>query len=312
MRIVTMGLAACTLWACTGDASHDPAQTAAPQALVEDADCGKTLVLDGEPELAFPGVLTTAYAEVKLAVSPDGQRMLWGASDLPGSIGGDDIWEVVRQGDGWSPPHPVSFDTPQDEFDPSFAPDGSGLYFFSSRPGGFGGDDIYFVPLHRGVYGQPVNLGAGINSAGDEWGPVVSPDGQRLVFASDGRGGKGEHDLFMAERVHGSWAPAENLGDDINSELEDFDATFLDDGRTLVFASERRGDGSVDLYVSVPVHGHYPMPTWLGSDLNSSDFANFATSINLREPGVLYFNSRRPPDLTGGSHVYRVRYHFAG
>ena len=64
----------------------------------------------------------------------------------PGA-GGWDIYESQRSGDGWSAPRAVSFDSSANDFDPSFAPDGSGVYFFSNRDGGFGKDDIYFAPF---------------------------------------------------------------------------------------------------------------------------------------------------------------------
>ncbi|WP_394834543.1 hypothetical protein LVJ94_49420 [Pendulispora rubella] len=272
--------------------------------------CGgepRRVVLDGEPELAFPNVVTTEHSEVKLTFSPDGQRMLWGSTDRTGGPGAWDIWEIVRTQGEWSPPHPVSFDTPQNDFDPSFAPDGSGVYFFSNRPGGIGGDDVYFVPFREGAYGEALNLGPNVNSTGDEWGPVLSPDGERLVFASDGRGGKGKHDLFVS--VRGS--VAENLGPALNSELDDFDAAFLHDGRTLVFASERRAAGQVDLHVSSPVRGRYPEPTWLGNTVNSTEAWDFGAAVNPHEPGVLYFNSNRPPHVLGRGDIYRIKYRLA-
>ena len=49
-----------------------------------------------------------------------------------------------------------------------------------------------------GTFGTPESLGAGVNSAGDEWAPTPSRDGKRLLFASNGLGGRGRHDLFVA------------------------------------------------------------------------------------------------------------------
>src|SRR5262245_50574770 len=98
-------------------------------------------------ELIAPGVASSEFSEVRLAVSPDGNTMLWGSTNRPGGPGGWDIW-VSRQGTaGWSKPQSVSFNSVSNDFDPAFSPDGRYVYFFSNRPGGAGGDDLYRVPV---------------------------------------------------------------------------------------------------------------------------------------------------------------------
>src|SRR5690349_198475 len=77
----------------------------------------------GTPELAFPGVVATNHDEVKLTLSPDGTRLLWGTIDWEGGAGKWDIWESTLHEGQWSKPTPVSFNSPEKDFDPSFAPD---------------------------------------------------------------------------------------------------------------------------------------------------------------------------------------------
>ncbi|HTE56772.1 MAG TPA: hypothetical protein VK698_38225 [Kofleriaceae bacterium] len=254
------------------------------------------LVVLSDPE----AVLATDLSEVKVTFSPDGKRMLWGSINRTGGAGKWDIWEATSTGKGWSAPRAVSFNSPANDFDPSFAPDGSGIYFFSSRPGGLGGDDIYFVPAAKGGYGTPRNLGPQVNSKGDEWGPTVSSDGKRLLFASDGRGGSGKHDLFIAARDGAGWGKAANVGPVVGSAVDDFDAAFLDDGRSIAFASERRGADTANLYVSVWKGGAYQAPVWLGAKVNRAGAWNFGAAVRTGERGVLYFN------ISGD--VYRIRY----
>jgi len=263
----------------------------------------------GEAELWLPDLVSTATTEVRVTFSPNGERMLWGAIGRAGGPGGWEIFESVRTATGWSMPHPMSFDSPGNDFDPSFAPDGSGVYFFSNRPGGFGGDDLYFAPFdaQHGSYGEPRNLGAEVNSAGDEWAPVVSPDGGKLLFATDGRGGKGKHDLFIARRVGGVWQHATNL-EAVNSADEDFDATFLRDGQSLVFAS---GDlnGAVDLYFVPARAGRYGARQRLPEAVNSKepDAGTLGPSIAMSDPAHLYFTSHRAVSR-GRADIYRIAY----
>lgn len=60
------------------------------------------------------------------------------------------------------------------------------LLFSSDRPGGSGALDLY-VSFRRpdGEWAEPVNLGAGINTAANERFPRLSPDGKYLFFTSN-------------------------------------------------------------------------------------------------------------------------------
>lgn len=263
----------------------------------------------GAPELAFPNLVTTDKTEVKLTVSPDGKRMLWGTIGWQPGIEDWNIFESVRENGKWGKPQAVSFNSNANDFDPFFAPDGRGVYFFSNRAGGFGGDDIYFAPFDKktGNYGTPENLGATVNSQGDEWGAITSRDGQTLLYCTDGRGGAGKHDLFTAQKTAKGWREAVNLGK-LNSALDDFDPVFLDDGKTIVFASERAGADNVDLYITYLVKGVYTEPENLGPTVNASENWVFGASSNTREKGVLYFNSRIAGQNLGGTDIYRIKY----
>ena len=279
-------------------------------ALCAGEPAGPHLTLDGKAELFRPGLVSTARTEIRIAFSPDGNRMLWGAIGVTGGPGGWEIMESVRTPAGWSEPRPAAFDTAANEFDPSFAPDGAGVYFFSNRPGGLGGDDIYFVPLDpaTGRYGEARNLGPAVNTAGDEWAPVVSPDGGRLLFSSGGRGGRGRQDLFTAARgPDGAWQTAVPLST-VNSPAEDFDATFLHDGQSIVFS---RGDleGRVALHWAAWLGDHWGEPAPLGEEVNppGPDIFVNGPSVSATEPDWLYFSAHREGGA-GRMDIYRIRY----
>lgn len=208
------------------------------------------LSADAPDTVLLPGVVSTGAAEVRLAISPDGRRMLWGSIGRDADKDQQDIWERHRQGHGWSAPARVAFDTVAAEFDPAFSPDGRRVYFHSDRPGGFGGADIYVADLDRatGQFGTPRNLGPSINSKGEEWAPTPTAKGT-LIFSSDGWGGFGKHDLFEA-RLDARTDPPKNLGPTINGPQEDFDAALS--GESLAFSSGSMDDDAVPvrLYTS--------------------------------------------------------------
>jgi Tol biopolymer transport system component len=69
------------------------------------------------------------------------------------------------------------------EGDACVAPDGRFMVFYSGRAGGFGAVDLYVCfPDGKGEWTTPVNLGADFNTADDEYGPWLSPDGKYLFF----------------------------------------------------------------------------------------------------------------------------------
>ena len=73
---------------------------------------------------------------------------LYFVSDMPGTLGGKDIWRTRKEGDGWSVPQNLgpSINTAGDEMFPYFAPDGT-FYFSSDGHEGFGGLDIFTAKL---------------------------------------------------------------------------------------------------------------------------------------------------------------------
>ncbi len=80
--------------------------------------------------------------------------------------------------------------------------DGDRLVFTSNRPGGYGGFDLYYSLWDGKQWGQPVNFGPTINSANDEYRPILTRipqqfSNQLMIFSSDRPGGKGGFDLYM-------------------------------------------------------------------------------------------------------------------
>ncbi|MGE5349889.1 MAG: hypothetical protein ACM3NP_11535 [Actinomycetota bacterium] len=78
---------------------------------------------------------------------------------------------------------------------------GKYLVFASEMPGGHGGFDLWYSVFRDGKWGSPVNLGPEINSAANEYRPVLGTDlrfeNNFLMFSSDRSGGRGGYDLYL-------------------------------------------------------------------------------------------------------------------
>ena len=105
---------------------------------------------------------------------------------------------------------------------PVCTPDGKYLYFASDRPGGTGGFDIWYAPLHEdGSVGEPENAGRTINTERDEQAPFYHPNSKTLVFSTNGRPGMGGFDLFSAQGNTITWSTPVNMGYPVNSSRDD-------------------------------------------------------------------------------------------
>ncbi len=77
---------------------------------------------------------------------------------------------------------------------------GNTMVFASNRAGGFGGFDLYYSKFENGIWSEPKNFGPKINTAADEYRPVIRReegfDNDFMIFSSNRSGGKGGFDLY--------------------------------------------------------------------------------------------------------------------
>lgn len=187
---------------------------------------------------------------------------------------------------------------------PSITKSGDALYFASNRPGGSGGLDLYVSRWDPIVsrWGEPSNLGNGVNTAANEQCPLVLNSGKELVFVSDRPGGAGGLDLWVSvredHRDDGGWHSPVNIAT-VNSSAADFGpgAYEAEDGTVALYFNSNRagGAGGHDLYLTMNVApGTFSAPVPL-SELNTSSEEQFPA---LRKDGLeMFFASNRP----GGS-----------
>jgi Tol biopolymer transport system component len=93
-----------------------------------------------------------------------------------------------------------------------------------------------------------------------------------LVFTSRRAGGKGQADLWSStKRSNGTWTLPENLGDSINTELEEFGPFLHPDGKTMYFSSNGHpGMGGKDIFYSKKhINGKWGKPVNLGYPINT-------------------------------------------
>lgn len=253
------------------------------------------------------GVVSTPATEVRGSVSPDGQRIVWGSTDRSGGAGGWDLWQAHLRDKRWTDPEPLPINSAANDFDPLLSADGRWLYFFSNRPGGHGGDDLYRAAVKAdGGFGEPENLGPGVNSAGNEWAPTPSADGRRLLFASNGFGGAGRHDLFVA-RWNGKAFVDPQPVPGINSAVDEFDAAWLDGGKALVFArSDKAGEQPIQLFVAECDGQAYSGIAPWSLSFNSAEGTTLGPVVDPSRPSEMLVSGAARAPTAGKLDIYRT------
>lgn len=143
---------------------------------------------------------------------------------------GLDIWRATRDRAGrWGAPQrlPEPINSAGNEWFPRLDRDGW-LYFGSDRPGGLGRTDIWRARELRGGRWTVENLGPEINSEGDEYEALPSPDGRWLLLSADG--------YYRSDRTGGGWSKRVRLGSEINGNGSEIGAAFSPSGQSWMFA----------------------------------------------------------------------------
>ena len=134
------------------------------------------------------------------AVSPDGE-WLYFVSDMPGGVGGYDIWRVriTAAGLGGVENLGEPINTPGDEMFPTFRPNGD-LYFSSNGHVGMGGLDVYIAKVDKKTKQYKVtHPGYPLNSEADDFGMTFEGPHNRGFFSSNRKDGRGYDHIYSFE-----------------------------------------------------------------------------------------------------------------
>ena len=135
-----------------------------------------------EPE-PIGEAFNTDQQEYELCIAPNGLERIF-VRGLPGQ--GANLMISRKVHGEWTTPEPLEdVNSEHDELGPRLSRDGRVLLFYSNRPGGEGGYDLWASSRTAYGFSPPKNLGPDVNSPHDEASPAMDGPGERLFFASN-------------------------------------------------------------------------------------------------------------------------------
>jgi outer membrane protein OmpA-like peptidoglycan-associated protein len=186
------------------------------------------------------------YSTSNPSLSRDG-RTLYFSSDMPGSIGGVDIWKVAVNTDGtFGNPENLGnlVNTEGNESFPFISDDNITLFFASSGRPGLGGLDVFQIDLTKGA--EAVNLGAPVNTEKDDFGFTFNKPKNLGFFASNRNG---NDDIFGATPVCGIEVLTIVTNSKTGEILSNASVSIVDDKRNVIATKTTNEKGEVSYEV---------------------------------------------------------------
>ncbi len=156
-----------------------------------------------EPAPLPKPINTKRYKETGISFTPD-RKQVYFISNRPGGEGEKDIWvaDVKKDDDGkeeYTNPRALSnvINTKKNERAVYIQRDGKAMFFSSQGHSSMGGFDIFKSTLdENGNWGEPVNMGYPINTAGNDIFFVQTKDGKRGYYSALKLNTVGEQDIY--------------------------------------------------------------------------------------------------------------------
>ncbi len=215
----------------------------------------------------------------------------------------EDIYISYNKDNVWSPSinpgKPLNSET--HDATVGISPDGQTLLIYKGENGG----DIYECKLDGNQWGKPERLSKQINTNYHESGASFGPDGRTLYFVSDKPGGFGGSDIYVTKKNDkNKWTEPVNIGNVINTDMDEEGVFMHPDGKTLYFSSKgHKTMGGYDIFKSEFIDGKWSEPENIGYPVNTTDDDVFFT---ISASGLHGYYSSAMPGGYGSQDIYMV------
>jgi len=255
--------------------------------------------------------ITSPFNEGTCSISGDGRMLVFTSCMGRKGFGSCDLYVTYKEGNVWSEPENLGRPVNSTSWDsqPSLSPDGRTLYFVSDRKGGLGRRDIWVTHIDpEGEWDIPKNLGAPVNTAGDDISPFIHPNGQRLYFASDHYTGFGGFDIFFSDKKSGKWSSPENFGYPINTQADEVAMFITADGKHGYYSHEsgsKQNKVSLIYHIDIPASLQVALESGFiaGRIFDSENHEPLGAKVQLFDVGTEELVSQVQSDSINGKYV---------
>lgn len=188
---------------------------------------------------------SVAYSLRNPSISHDG-KTLYFSSDMPGGLGGEDIWKVTVNGDEYGTPENLGekINTFGNESFPFITSDNV-LYFSSDTKQGFGGLDVFVADLKTNA--EATNVGEPVNTKKDDFAFSFNTSKKVAIFSSNR---EGIDNLYIASPICGVYVTVMVKNAKTSKLIEGATITVLDNTNAIVFTNSSDDNGEQNFEIA--------------------------------------------------------------
>lgn len=213
------------------------------------------------------------YSARNPSISKDG-KTLYFSSNMPGGMGGEDIWKVSIDGDNYGIPENVKAINTTDNESFPYITDDNMLFYASNHTEGFGGYDVYVYNTKS--TDKPVNVGAPVNTEKDDFAFTFNK-AKKVGYFSSNR--EGNDDIYQADPICGVQAKIVVKDAETNKVLADAQVTLVDAKSKAIGTQTTNEEGQTSFGVACEQN--------YGAQASRSGYESNSKAVDKSEGGVV-------------------------
>lgn len=213
------------------------------------------------------------YSTRNPSISKDG-KTLYFSSNMPGGMGGEDIWKVSIDGDNYGIPENVKAINTTDNESFPYITDDNMLFYASNHTEGFGGYDVYVYNTKS--TDKPLNVGAPVNTEKDDFAFTFNK-AKKVGYFSSNR--EGNDDIYQADPICGVQAKIIVKDAETNKVLADAQVTLVDAKSKAIGTQTTNEEGQTSFGVACEQN--------YGAQASRSGYESNSKAVDKSEGGVV-------------------------
>lgn len=213
------------------------------------------------------------YSARNPSISKDG-KTLYFSSNMPGGMGGEDIWKVSIDGDTYGTPENVKAINTADNESFPYITDDFMLFYSSNQTEGFGGYDIYVYNTKTNE--KSTNVGAPVNTEKDDFAFTFNK-AKKVGYFSSNR--EGNDDIYQADPICGVQAKIIVKDAETNKLLADAQVTLVDAKSKTVGTQTTNEEGHTSFGVACEQN--------YGAQASRSGYESNSKAVDKSEGGIV-------------------------